>query len=76
MQDNLNVDSVNWVKLQVIKVQLRVNNVIQERLALRKVNVPTVLMDGTRMFEVKPNASNVNLVKISLVQNSRVVLVI
>ena len=33
-------------------------------------------MDGTQMFEVKPNASNVNLVKISLVQNNRVVLVI
>ena len=39
-------------------------------LALRKVNVPTVLMDGTRMFEVKLNASNVNLAKILLVQNN------
>ena len=43
---------------------------------LLKVNVPTVLMGCTKMHEVKLNASNVNWVKISLIQNNSVALAI
>ena len=43
---------------------------------LLKVNVPTVPMGCTKMHEVKLNASNVNWVKISLIQNNSVALAI